>query len=419
VTFIIDGGGWNVLRHWSPPTNSPDAWPNLRALMGSENTLVYRNAVMGSFPSVTACAHATIGTGAYPWKHGISGHNVRIGRDVVKAYGTSGHADTAEFLKAPTLAEAWSEHTNDGAWIGEIGYQIWHLGMIGRGGNMPLGQKPVAIYWNDDGTGAWESQNPDLYRVPNGMPTREALTQKVQAYFPPAEAAIIDKGGIKICCSPPIIEQMGDIIQSVFENEPFGASGSTDLLYINFKSPDYTGHVVNMLDPDEQTVLAAVDKEIARVKQLLDQRFPGPGEYALIVSADHGQCPLPDAVGGVRLDPIQLEGDLNREFGTSVFKLIDYVAPSEVFLNERALADADLRLEDLAAFLQDYRYRDNIGNYIARSAVEWDHLDEKEFAAVMPVTFIQSLTDANVPGFGSGRYVQIPDVEPGPPPISW
>ncbi|MDP9295949.1 MAG: alkaline phosphatase family protein [Actinomycetota bacterium] len=214
------------------------------------------------------------------------------------------------------------------------------------------------------------------------------------------------------------MEQQGDIIQAVFENEPFGASGSTDLLYINFKSPDYTGHVVNMLHPDEQTVLAAVDKEILRVKQMLARRF-SPGEYALIVAADHGQCPLPDAVGGVRLDPIQLESDLNREFGTSVFQLIDYVAPSEVFLNERALSDADLRLEDLAAFLQDYRYRDNIGTYIPRSAVEWNHLDEKEFGAVMPVTFIRSLTDASVAGYGNGRYVQIANVEPGPPPISW
>ena len=218
VTLVIDGGGWNVLQHWN------GRWPNLGKLMGTEGTLVYSNAVMGSFPSVTACAHATIGTGAYPWKHGISGHNVRVGRDVVKAYGPPGRADPARFLKAPTLAEAWSEHTRDGAWIGEIGYQVWHLGMIGRGGTLPLGQKPVAIYWNDDGQGSWQPQNPDLYRLPNGMPTREELTQKVQAYFPPDEAALIDKGGIKICCSPPIVEQQGDVIRAVFDNEPFGDS---------------------------------------------------------------------------------------------------------------------------------------------------------------------------------------------------
>src|SRR5207253_4344720 len=131
VTFVIDGGGWNVLRHWGPEYGYDDTWPNLRNLFASEGTLAYRNAVMGSFPSVTACAHATIGTGAYPWHHGISGHNVRLGRDVVKTYGTPGRAEPSLYLKAPTLAEAWAERTNRQAWIGEIGYQIWHLGMIG------------------------------------------------------------------------------------------------------------------------------------------------------------------------------------------------------------------------------------------------------------------------------------------------
>ncbi|MGZ5297619.1 MAG: alkaline phosphatase family protein, partial [Actinomycetota bacterium] len=55
VTFVIDGGGWNVLQHW------PDSWPNLKRLMGRGAN--YRNAITGSFPAVTACAHATIGTG--------------------------------------------------------------------------------------------------------------------------------------------------------------------------------------------------------------------------------------------------------------------------------------------------------------------------------------------------------------------
>ena len=85
VTFVIDGGGWNVLGHW------PDAWPNLRRLMAEGAT--YRNAIMGSFPAVTACAHATIGTGAFPRTHGITGHNVRWKGRPSKAYGEPGHAD--------------------------------------------------------------------------------------------------------------------------------------------------------------------------------------------------------------------------------------------------------------------------------------------------------------------------------------
>ncbi|HSL15910.1 MAG TPA: hypothetical protein VK962_06480, partial [Actinomycetota bacterium] len=40
VTFVIDGGGWNVLQRWR------DAWPNLRGLMPRSAT--FRNAIVGS-----------------------------------------------------------------------------------------------------------------------------------------------------------------------------------------------------------------------------------------------------------------------------------------------------------------------------------------------------------------------------------
>ena len=74
VTFVIDGGGWNVLQHW------PDSWPNLKSLMGTGAN--FRNAITGSFPAVTACAHASIGTGTFPSQHGITGHNIRDGSKV-------------------------------------------------------------------------------------------------------------------------------------------------------------------------------------------------------------------------------------------------------------------------------------------------------------------------------------------------
>ena len=47
------------------------------------------------------------------------------------------------------------------------------------------------------------------------------------------------------------------------------------------------------------------------------------------MTADHGQCPLPDASGGVRLDPIQLWDDVEREFGGGLFDLVQNVVPSE------------------------------------------------------------------------------------------
>ena len=75
------------------------------------------NALHGSFPAVTASAHATIGTGAFPRTHGITGHNLRDGTKVRKAYGDPGRANPDDLL-VPTLADLWSEATDDRAWIG-------------------------------------------------------------------------------------------------------------------------------------------------------------------------------------------------------------------------------------------------------------------------------------------------------------
>lgn len=409
VTFVIDGGGWNVLTHWK------DAWPNLRRLL--RESAVYRNAITGSFPAVTACAHATIGTGAFPRTHGITGHNLRDGDSVRKAYGTPGRAQPSDIL-VPTLADRWMESTGNGGWVGEIGYQIWHLGLLGPGG-MPLGQKPVAVYWDESRTGSWQPQNPDLYRLPSEVPPLQVLQEHQASYRDPGVDGQFDRfapGLRAVCCSPPIIRYQGDLIEAAFDSEGIGRHDGTDLLYVNYKSPDYTGHVYNMLSLRTKFALAAVDEQLGRLARMLASRF-APGESALIVTADHGQCPTVDLAGGVRLDPIQLQEDLEREFGGSMWGVVTSVVPSEVYLDGRALWDAGATRDDVAAFLRDYRYRDNIGPYVSRDAIEWDRLDHRPFAAVLSTDYIEGLGDRDLSAFGPGRFLAGSD--PGVPPITW
>jgi hypothetical protein len=408
VTFVIDGGGWNVLRRW------PDAWPNLKRLMREGAT--YRDAISGSFPAVTAATHATIGTGAFPRTHGITGHNVRRDGRPVKAWGEPGHIDPS-FLLEPTLADRWSRQTDNGAWVGEIGYQVWHVGMLGRGGQ-PLGEPPVGVFWDENGGGGWKPHNPDLYRLPADAPGVERLDALTAAYTP-ASPSPYDRwaqGKKAMCCFPPVVRYQGELIEATFDSEPIGGDGVPALLYINYKAPDYSGHVYNMDDPRQAEVLGAVDGEIGRLADLLVERF-GAGGFALIVTADHGQCPLIDPSGGVRIDPIQLQEDLEREFGKSVFGLVQSVAPSEVYLSSKALADAGFTSEDVAAFLADYRYGDNIGPYVRPSAVRRDRLQDRTFAAVLPTSFIAELAVRDLRPYGETRYA---DADPGGvPSITW
>lgn len=406
VTFVIDGGGWNDLLRW------PDAWPNLRRLMREGAT--YRNATVGSFPAVTASAHATIGTGAFPRTHGITGHNVRRAGRPVKAWGEPGRADPS-FLLVPTLADRWTEHTENEAWVGEIGYQIWHLGMLGRGGR-PQGDVPVGVFWDEVGGGGWKPHHPTRYRLPRTAPGPDRLEALTAGYDPPPPSPFDPTGRKAMCCFPPIVRYQGELIEAAFDSEPIGEDEVPDLLYINHKAPDYSGHVYNMDDPRQAEVLAAVDEEIGRTADLLLERF-GPGRAVLIVTADHGQCPQIDANGGVRIDPIQLEEDLRRAFGKSVFGLVQSVAPSEIYLNPTALADAGFTAEDVAAFLADYRYGENLGPYVRPEAIRRDRLSARSFAAVLPTSFIADLAARDLSRYGETAY---PEADPfGIPPITW
>jgi hypothetical protein len=404
VTFVIDGGGWNVLHEY------PDAWPNLKRLMRDGAT--FRNALHGSFPAVTASAHATIGTGSFPRTHGITGHNLRDGRRVRKAYGELGHANPGDIL-VPTLADLWSDATENHAWVGELGYQVWHLGMLGYGGRSRRGRsRPVAMYWDETGDPQdWRSQNDELYRLPAVMPPSAAFAGYRDAYVPnPGRNPEFDPVKRKNlhCCSTPVIRYEGDVIESTLANEPVGSTETPGLLFINYKAPDYTGHVYGMFDPMTGDALRDVDEQLGRLVAQLDTLYPG--RYALIVTADHGQCPLPDAAGGVRLDPIQLWDDLEHEFGGSLFALVQNVVPSEVYLHADVLWDAGATREDMASFLRDYPYRRNIGPYVPRNAIEQDLLDRQQFAAVFATSFLDTLADRDLEAdFGPGIY---PEADP-------
>jgi Type I phosphodiesterase / nucleotide pyrophosphatase len=398
MTFVIDGGGWNVLQQW------PDAWPNLKALMGDGAN--FRNAIHGSFPAVTACAHATIGTGTYPDEHGITGHNIRDAEGVVrKAYGEPGDADPGDIV-LPTLSDLWYEETDGDAWVGEIGYQVWHLGMMGFGGrDRADGSKPVGVYWDEETIEDWAPHNPDLYRLPAAMPGREHFDAAYQAFWdapPDWDEEFTPQGRQAPCCSPPVVAYQGDLIESTLDSEPVGEGDATSLLYTTFKSPDYTGHIYGMASEWERLQLEAVDAELGRVRQMLEDRYPG--EFVLIVTADHGQCPLPDSEGGVRLDPIQLDQHISANF-SGVTGVVQEVTPHEVYLNTARLWDnGGATVEDVAASLQHYRYRQNLGPYVPADAIEQDLLDREEFAAVFASTYMDSIADADLAPLGDTAY---------------
>jgi hypothetical protein len=75
-----------------------------------------------------------------------------------------------------------------------------------------------------------------------------------------------------------------------------------------------------------------------------------------------------------------------------------------VYLDRRGLADTGTRPEDIAAWLRNYTYGENIGPYTKSDAIQHTKLNRRDFSAVLPTSFIQSVAGTNLDVYGSGNY---------------
>jgi arylsulfatase A-like enzyme len=349
LTVVWDGGGWNVLRRW------PEAWPNLRRLMRAG--VSYTSAHVGSSPSVTPSVHTTLGTGVFPHTHGITGIPMRAGSgEVVDSFL---RGESSRFLQVPTLAERWDAQVGNRALVGMVGYEPWHLGMIGQGAERPGGDRDDAA-WLDIETNQWIT-NAAHYRLPAALPSTPGLKAELEATDAAdgkldgawRDNAILDDPA-RAEEVPGFVRYHGRALLRMMAEESYGADATTDLLFTNFKQIDRNGHYYNMDSPEVRDSLRVTDTVLGRIVRWLDRRV-GRGQYVVVVTADHGQQPDESAVDGYGIDPNELERDLEAEFGP----VTRGVWPTEAFLYPDVMAERGVTVAEVARFIAGYRLRDN------------------------------------------------------------
>jgi hypothetical protein len=404
-TIVIDGGGWNTLQQ------HPDSWPTIRALM--ENGVTYVNATIGSAPSITGALHATFGTGVYPRTHGLPGHVMRDGEGkLVDVY-----LDDADprFLDAPTVSEIWDVSNANRAVVGTVAFEGWHLGMIGHGAQRRGNDRDIAVLWERDAQEWWTNES--YYSLPGylheidrtrlagyegELDSRDGLTDgawfghTVEQLREPA----VRPG------TPAFVRLTGDAIAEVIRREPLGQDDVTDLFWIEMKMPDHAGHSWNMVGPEQADVLRETDTQIARMTAALDRKV-GPENYLVVVSADHGQQPLPDLHGGWRINTGEVRADIEERFGAVVEK----VTPADVFLDMDAMGREGWEPSDVARFLGAYTVADSIPEgKPGADLVPEGRLDDRVFAAAFSTSFLDSLDPVldprRIESFGPGKYAE-------------
>ena len=349
VVVVWDGGGWNVLNRWE------GEWPNLARLM--EEGVSFTNATVGSSPSVTPAVHTTIGTGEFPRTHGITGVPMRDEEgEVVDAFLKG---ESSRFIQVPTLAERWDAQNQQKAKVAMVGYEPWHLGMIGKGAETPGADKDDAV-WLDIETNEWIA-NEDHYRLPPSIAGAEGLDDFVTE-LDAADGEVDDAWGThEILDDPARVEETPAFIKfhtkamtEMITAEGYGDDEITDFVYTNYKQIDRVGHYFNMESEEVRDSLIETDVQLGELVGFLDDEI-GQGEYVVVVTADHGQQPDAEDVDGYGINPREVEKDIDAEFGP----ITRAVWPTEVFLLEDEMEERGVEVADVATFLGDYRLADN------------------------------------------------------------
>ena len=398
-TVILDGGGWNALQE------HPDSWPTIQRLR--EGGTDYLNADIGSAPSITGALHATMGTGVYPTTHGIPGNQMR-GADGKNTDTWLENADP-RYLEVPTVSELWDEQNDNQPVVGTVSYEGWHLGMIGHGAYRDGGDKDIAVLWQQEEE-RWYV-NEDYYELPAYL--RPDTEPTLRAY----EDALDERDAIPDGLwfghdleeirdpvvrpgSPAFVQLTGDAVVDVIKKEGLGRDATTDLFWVEMKMPDFAGHRWTMDGPEEADVLRETDTQLARFKAQLD-RSVGRGNYVMVISADHGQQPLPDIYAGWRINSQELLADIETRFGD----ILEKVTTTDLFVDLGAVESEEVDLEDVARYLGTYTIGDNIpDDATGAESVPEARLDDTIFAGAFPTEFFQSVTPTDMQSYGPGTY---------------
>ncbi|HTY57942.1 MAG TPA: alkaline phosphatase family protein, partial [Bacteroidota bacterium] len=105
--------------------------------------------------------------------------------------------------------------------------------------------------------------------------------------------------------------------EAAIEGERLGGRGVTDLLAVSFSAPDYCGHIFGPDSQEVEDILVRLDRSLAEFFGYVDRRI-GLQNVMVVLTADHGVCPLPELRehrGAIRINPSDVLLDVKVRVG--------------------------------------------------------------------------------------------------------
>ncbi len=327
----------------------------------------FRNAAYPYLNTITCAGHATIGTGALPYRHGMvlnawwdraSARSTPCTSDPsAKSIGYMGApsgGDSARLLLAPTLAEQLKSRT---------GGQTVAISLKPRSAITLAGPNPNAILWFDERTGwatssafssapipwlqdfisanpvsadmgkAWERLLPlSSYQGEDDVAAERTPTGWTRV-FPHVLGEPAAQFLLHWQRSPFADAYLGRVAALAIDTLDLGRGAGTDFISVSFSTLDLVGHQYGPVSHETQDVLFRLDRTIGALLDHLDARLGRDG-YVLALSADHGVAALPEQTGGQRQPSAEIaatiDGALAPFFGPG--KYVAHTAYTDIYL---------------------------------------------------------------------------------------
>jgi hypothetical protein len=269
----------------------------------------------------------------------------------------------------PTLGDRYDRALGNEPIVGTVGSLSAHLLMMSRGSFAPGGDRDLAITrepketatGGDDSAPRWQlsEEMAPYYTMPsyvNDPALAESFRRGVVA-LDQADGA--DDGSWR---DHDIANLLGgwdtparsiwqtELVEAVIEREGFGRDEVPDLLSINYKMLDSLGHSYSADGIELLDGLEAQDRELGRLVTFLDAQV-GSGDWAMILTADHGMARDPAVIGADQYDVSSLSRTIDEAFGEPGDPVVEQMRPTQIWLDTDALARHGATVGDVAVFL--------------------------------------------------------------------
>ncbi len=397
VLVVFDQFRGDYLTRWDPLFAADGGFHRLKT-----EGAWYANCHYPYGTTVTGAGHATLGTGCLPSRHGIINnewyrrdtlglvycassperHRVPPVEKLTKKEEEIGFG-SPENLEAPTLAEAYRSVRDKES----VKPRVLSLSLKDRSAVLLAGKSADGVYWLDPTTGTFATS--DYYRDSLAPWVKEFNRAKpADAWFDKDWTALRDdvdnkyfwpndpkwagagvkqgtafphkmNGGLdapgrryydSLTNSPYGNDLLLAFAKTAIEKEKLGTRATPDLLLLSFSCNDYIGHTWGPDSPEVLDVTLRTDRLLKELLEYLDKTV-GKDQYVLVLSADHGVCPLPEVTAArKKADPSLPLPDVQR------LDLDKLKKEAEAFLHETFVKPADPKVVCIGRSLDNAYY---------------------------------------------------------------